>query len=213
MINRKILVVGHPRTGTGYMSKLLSSTGLEIGHEWIGSDGMSCWMFATEDGNYAPGPRGDIRGLSRKDFEFQHIIHLVKNPFTSMSSIVNVENAVLGSYEFRKKYVYINDRGSRLEKAVQSFLGWHEMIEKNIRSSRVIQIENSQAQLKSFLADINLPNNYKVLPPTDYNTRKGKKQYSEITQSEWDNLSVDLKNRLDLFCEKYGYEKIKYTNS
>jgi LPS sulfotransferase NodH len=167
MIKRKILVVGHPRTGTGYMSKLLSSTGLEIGHEWIGRDGMSCWMFATEDGNYTPGPRGDINGLSRKDFEFQHIIHLVKNPYTSMSSIVNVENAARLSYQFRKKYVYINDRGSRLEKAVQSFLGWHEMIERNIKTSCTINIENSQSQLKSFLAGINLPNDYKELPPTD----------------------------------------------
>ena len=90
-IKRDFLVAGHPRTGTGYMSSLFRSAGIEVGHEWIGNSGISCWMFATPDGNYADGPRKDIKNKSRKDFEFKYIIHNVKNPFTSMSSIVNVE--------------------------------------------------------------------------------------------------------------------------
>ena len=36
---KKILVVGHPRTGTGYAAKLLQSWGLDVQHEKMGKDG------------------------------------------------------------------------------------------------------------------------------------------------------------------------------
>jgi hypothetical protein len=31
---------------------------------------------------------------------------------------------------------------------------------------------------------------------------------AKILQKEWDELPLNLKNRLNAFCEKYGYEKI-----
>ena len=212
MIKRKILVVGHPRTGTGYMSALLTSAGLDVGHERIGKDGISCWLFATEDDNYACGAMGDIKGKTRKNFEFDYIIHNVKNPFTCMSSIVNVEDAAPRSYQYRRKHVYINDNGTRLEKAVQSFLGWHELIEKKIKADCVIQVENAPEQLAGFLirSGILKSVSYQSMPSEKYNTRRDDKNYKEIEQQEWDLLPVGLKLKLDAFCEKYGYDKIKY---
>jgi hypothetical protein len=209
MIKRKILVVGHPRTGTGYMSALLTSAGLDVGHERIGKDGISCWLFATENDNYASGISGDIKGKTRKDFQFDYIIHSVKNPYTCMSSIVNVENEAKASLAYRKKHVYINDNGTRLEKAVQSFLGWHKLIEDKIKADCIIQVENAPEQLKQFLISKNIlaAVEYKTMPSNKYNTRRNKKQYKEITQHEWDSLPIDLKNRLDAFCEKYKYSK------
>ena len=212
-IERDFLVVGHPRTGTGYMSKLFGAAGLNVGHEWIGYHGISCWMFATPDGNYARGPRGDIKNRSRKHFSFKYIIHNVKHPFTCMSSIVNIENNAKDSYNFRKKYVAIKDSAPRLERAVLSFLGWHEMIEKTVKVDCVIQIENAEEQLREFLESKNIPCNYRTnLPPKDYNTRRNssKYNYEPILQSEWNALPQKLKDKLNAFCEKYGYEKIKF---
>ena len=130
-----------------------------------------------------------------------------------MSSIINVENAALRSYAYRKKHVYINDNGTRLEKAVQSFLGWHELIESKIKADCVIQVENAPDQLSSFLTNNNILKSvdYKKLPSKNYNTRRKIKNYKEVQQHEWDALSQDLKSRLDAFCEKYGYSKIQYT--
>ena len=211
-IQRDFLVVGHPRTGTGYMSKLFQSAGLHVGHEFIGSHGISCWMFATPDDNYAKGVKGDIKNKSRKNFSFKYIVHNVKHPFTCMSSIVNIENKASESYAFRKKYVHIKDSAPRLERAVQSFLGWHEMIENTVKVDCVIRVEDAAEQLKSFLDSKNIPCEYRALPPEDYNTRRRSKKhsYEPILQKEWDELPLNLKNRLNAFCEKYGYEKIKF---
>ena len=86
------------------------------------------------------------------------------------------------------------------------------MIEKIIKADCVIQVENGPNQLKDFLRNKGISCEYKSLPPTDYNTRRKNRNYDIINQDEWDNLSQDLKDRLDRFCEKYGYDKIKYTN-
>jgi len=203
-IKKTFLILGHPRTGTGYMSKLMISLGFEVGHEWVGKDGLSCWLFAPENDNYTNGPRGDISGKTKNNFEFKYIIHMVKNPFNAMSSIINVENNNKNSFLYRKKHVYIGN-GSRLERAIESFLGWHELIESQ-HTDVVIHIENANNEIKEFLNSkkIQFNNNYN-LPPSNYNTRKHNREYSDITKDEWLNLPKSLISKLDNFCKTYNY--------
>ena len=52
-MNKKLLIIGCPRSGTGYACKLLRALGLDIGHEVWGKHGMSCWWAIFD--TYRPG--------------------------------------------------------------------------------------------------------------------------------------------------------------
>ena len=80
-----ILGVGHPRTGTGYTSKILSKWGLNVLHENIGKDGIVSWFLAFETGPF----------LWQNQFShrpaYDHLIYNVRNPRESLASIVYTE--------------------------------------------------------------------------------------------------------------------------
>ena len=67
-----ILVAGHPRSGTGYMAQLLSSMGLQVGHEVVREHGISHWQFAQKTDKV---PYRIKRG--RNCFKFTHVIHVI----------------------------------------------------------------------------------------------------------------------------------------
>lgn len=52
MEKRKFLILGHPRSGTGFMSILLQRYGYRVGHEWMMEDGISSWMLVVEDNKF-----------------------------------------------------------------------------------------------------------------------------------------------------------------
>jgi len=45
----QIILVGHPRFGSGYISKLFRSMGIDIGYYKYGKDGVSSWLLAPPE--------------------------------------------------------------------------------------------------------------------------------------------------------------------
>jgi hypothetical protein len=42
------LITGVPRSGTGYMAKLMQALGYDVGHEIIRPHGISSWLWAAD---------------------------------------------------------------------------------------------------------------------------------------------------------------------
>jgi hypothetical protein len=200
MINKpkKILVVGHPRTGTGYTAKLLQSWGLDIGHETMGEDGTSDWSLATRE-------RSLWQDLNFGDYEWDTIIYCVRDPKDSIPSIVYTEDIKKDSFDYRMRWGKFKDRKRPLMNTISSILAWDELIQK-IKPSFIFKIESDGRALFQFLIE----RGFKI------NWSEGQigKKYNQRYHDGLENILKDSrllshhKSGINVYCEKYGYSKI-----
>lgn len=199
MKNTKFLIIGHPRCGTGYMSKLFKLNGFDVGHEIVGDNGVSDWQYAIENDKCFSWTNG-----CRNDYTFDVIIHNVRDPFTALNSIIFTENYHFSkkplakvSEDFRKKHIGFIEN-NEYDDAASSFLGWNKIIEdQNIKN--VARIEHAFEDLK----DLNYLK--EDLPNKKVNSRK----HRTLNKDEWNKISPENIEKLEKFCEHYGYDSIK----
>jgi len=153
ILYRPLLVIGHPRCGSGYLSQLLGALGLDVGHEKMGKSGISSWMFAVVDiSPYAL----DKYALSRKFSHFQFTIHHVRNPRDAIPSIMRENLHSSESYAFRRKHILqrfgmnLDDATSEIEKAILSYVYWNKIVEES-KVDLVVRVEDEEEALKAFL--------------------------------------------------------------
>lgn len=123
-LNRKFLILGHPRSGTMYMSALFRANGYDIQHEQMGEHGTSNWQMAVHAKEY-PYPLNCGDKIVRGDVEFETIIHVLRAPLLVIASTYHTE--AIRSDGFRSQYV--NMCGNPWEKAVMSYVGWTKLIQ------------------------------------------------------------------------------------
>lgn len=116
---RQYLVVGHPRSGTGYAAWLFQQHGLDVRHEAMGAHGTSSWQFAVHDADYP----FTFDHSTKANHIFGTVIHIIREPMDAIASILHTEQA---SEEFRSRYVTLY--GTALERAIQSYIGWNRML-------------------------------------------------------------------------------------
>lgn len=192
----KFLILGHPRTGTGFMSKLFQHNGWDVGHEIIGKDGTANWVYAIKDDRCF-----EWVLLNRNDLDWEIVIHNVRDPYAAITSVFLTETAknspdspeVAESEAFRKKYLDIPNTGI-INKVAASFIGWNKIIADQ-NPEFTVRVERAFADLKEsgFLK--------KDLKNKKVNAR----HHAVVSKEEWGKLDKDLLNKLDDFCAKYGY--------
>lgn len=203
-ITKKILGLGHPRTGTGYTSKLLQSWGLDVNHELMGNDGIVAWQFASNE----PAPlfsmeSPDRNFLTPNNFEFETIIYNVRNPFTSIPSIIYTENL---SLNFRNKVVGFNYLNNPLSNALESIILWDKLIQDK-KPNFTYRIENQEKELFDFLS-------MKYDNIKWHDSMVGK-IYNQRGHGGWNSIMDKIEsvpNELLLgineYCVRYGYSEI-----
>ena len=209
---KEFLCIGHPRCGTGSISSYLTQMGHNVGHENMGQNGVSSWMLAVEDESY---PWGNIKDKYR--YYFKNIIHVVRNPFDAIPSIILENKYSLGnkSYKFKKKHIKkilnINlpdvdfNKLSLLDEtelAIKTFIYWNKICEL-CKPETICKIEDISSLQKFNTKNI----------PIDTTKKNSNKKYDEkvyekptITNDIYENLDTNLKKELRNFCKKYDYE-------
>ncbi len=215
-IHKKILAIGHPRTGSGYTSALLKAYGLDVGHEKMGEDGIVSWMFTVYDLNnpfylnkYAK---------SRYYAAFDNIIMFARDPFTAVPSIIRENNSAETSYDFRRKHILketnidLNTFENDLEKAIENYYLWSKMaIEKN-KPSLIIRVEYDDKILFNFLKKqkIEVSKHLEDMPEKNINSNKAYKgkiiDKPLVSDDDWINLNKNLKLKLNELCNLFNYE-------
>lgn len=110
-----ILVTAHPRSGTGFAANTLQTAGLDVGHERLGKDGISSWMWAANDRNV---PFGD----GYRDIKPDRVCHLIRKPIDCIASVAFTEHH---SLPFRCKHVRISPNTiDPIIHAIDSIYGW-----------------------------------------------------------------------------------------
>ena len=193
---KKILVVGHPRTGTGYTAKLLQSWGLDVQHEKMGEDGTSDWSLATR-----------IQSLWQKveysDFMWNNLIYCVRDPRESIPSIVYTEQMTL---PFRKNFNRRIGSENLISSAIVSILEWDKMID-SLNPSITYRIEDESEKLFKYLktTDLDIKWNDSQIG-IKYNVRNHPKLDDLL--KEHDDVPNRFKRGINDFCRKYGYDAL-----
>jgi len=208
---KDFLILGHPRSGTRYMSELFTNLGFPVGHEVYKDRGIASWLFAVESNNYPQfyftetGEPSNCEHDSRGDFNYQNIIHVVRDPLKVIASTLYTEDVVEPSLEFRKRYLTLY--GNAHTQATLSYLGWNKLIEAQ-NPTLTIKIEDAKDDVVEFLMDKNylqkdIDRSRIVFPNKKCNSRKHKK----VTIKELERkLTKNLMAELRLSAERYGYD-------
>lgn len=157
-----LLVVGHPRSGTGFMSRLLQAFGLSIGHERMQEHGISSWMQA---GRATAG----VWNWSR----FGDVLHVVREPLSVISSMAFTVLPKPSVIERMGREIAIPREAGPVEQACHTYLGWNKLIDSRQPRMRV-RVEEAPAIIRQFLRERRLlltPDVAVKLPPANYNTR------------------------------------------
>lgn len=136
-MKRDFLILGHPRSGTGYMAKLFEANGFDVGHETVGEHGTSNWQFAVKANEY-PFPSDEFK---RQDVSFKSVYHVIRHPLHAINSIAHTESR---SESFRAKYIPLC--GNDFEKAIQSYYGWTMLIQSQM-PDKTFTLDNAQQVL------------------------------------------------------------------
>lgn len=118
----RVVVLGHPRSGTGYAARCLSVCGWEVGHENVMHDGISSWMWAVESDDV---PWGTARGDTPLP---DTVLHILRDPAACVASVAFTERS---SEEWRGRWVTLPIDCDDIERAVWSLFGWTRLIEKS----------------------------------------------------------------------------------
>ena len=118
----RIIILGHPRSGTGYAAWVARQYGLHIGHERLRADGISSWFWGIKDKS-PPFGRGYVECPDGyKDL----VIYSLRNPEDVIMSTYYTENR---TKKYREKH--LNHDLSGIQGAAYSYLKWFKECEKN----------------------------------------------------------------------------------
>ena len=196
--SKLILGVGHPRTGTGYTAKLLQSWGLDVGHEKMGEHGTVDWSLAT-------GKKSLWQDVDFNEYDWQCIIYCVRDPRESIPSIVYTEDIKEASINFRSKYSVLKNTNP-ITTAINSIYRWDQLV-ITLGPNYTFKIESDPAILFNWLKD----RGHHVV----WDDNLVNKKYNIRQHPSWDEMILEFgdipekyKNKLNIFCKKYGYDPI-----
>jgi hypothetical protein len=199
MEKKKFLVLGHPRSGTGFMVKLLRQHGYHIGHEVMGRDGISSWMFVVEDYQVFTD-----KLLNRKDFEFDYVLMNIRHPLHIVTSSYFTENPNKPSMDYRKKHLELEGL-NREEMAVKSVLDWYKCIELQRPHLKICIDKNPEEKMFYFLKRFENINLEAPIPKIEGKVNPRNHANLDYTFLK-ERCDKSIMTEFENFCSLYGYE-------
>jgi GR25 family glycosyltransferase involved in LPS biosynthesis len=212
---RPLLVVGHPRCGTGYASQLCSQLGLDIGHEKLGADGISSWMFAVE-AEQNPYALDDV-ARTRRALAWKHLVMPVRDLASAAASVMRDSVHAPPSYAFRREHILrltgldLEALASPLERAVRSVTAWARIVLAQ-QPGLVFRIEDQHECLRDFLIQHHLCPAERRALVIDTSPVNADKPYGgvrqpkpEIDAAAWQSLPADTRAEIDWYGTHFGY--------
>jgi len=128
----RVVVLAHPRSGTGYVADCFRRCGWKVGHEFVKADGIASWMWAVDS---ATVPWGDSRGATPLP---KNVLHVIREPAACVASVALTESR---SEEWRRDWITLPVDCGDVERAVWSVHGWSRLIEE-IRPTHTAKLED-----------------------------------------------------------------------
>jgi hypothetical protein len=219
-----ILGIGHPRTGTGYTSKILRKWGLDVLHENIGKDGIVSWFLVFETGPF----------LWQNQFShrpaYDHLIYNVRNPRESLASIVYTEtpHTIHSNFEkqgdtfvvntsprqrldfishrWRSARIHGMEQKNPIESAIVSICAFNDMI-NYLKPDVTYRIEDQDKLLYEYLEK-----HYDDITYVEHRKAENTRNHSPFEEMLYDfgpprDQYID---KINEFCFEHGYKEIKF---
>jgi Glycosyltransferase family 25 (LPS biosynthesis protein) len=130
--NIPVAVIGGPRGGTGFMAHALKQFGWDIGHESLGADGISSWLFAVSDVDLPFGE--DLYARNSRFVYADRTIAVVRTSPQAVFSL-QMENAKnIQSYCFRRRWIKscfdvdLDSFKTDFECALGAYVFWYRIV-------------------------------------------------------------------------------------
>lgn len=213
-IKKRLLVTGNMRSGTTWMTHALRAVDIDCQHECMGEDGTVSWFFAIDAKRYPFNPNNTPKGRTahvgegrRRDYKFEHIVHLVRDPIKVIGSMVAImptaeqvwlaENGVISANIDRKT--------PKLLRMMQAWYAINRQVEKDCtyraRLEDVVTSEGWEELMSEFTEDVPLL----PLVPVK-NSSRGIFKAKKITFGQMAEQDYTLAKNIASMARKYGYK-------
>jgi hypothetical protein len=204
----RFVITGTGRSGTGFMSKVLSGVGVPCYHESVyGPDGEAKWSFQRGDSSWLALPH-----LEAGDFD-GYVLHVVREPVATINSFVGIrffDDAMADKHGAYRQFAEVHapevfELSDPVERAVAWWVVWNErcaaVADATVRVEdlsgddlvplvRAGGAWHSPHQLTEAIAKV----------PTDVNSReKAELGWDDLPEGEW-------LGRLKVLAVGYGYD-------
>lgn len=188
----KYVVTGAGRSGTGYMSKLLTSVGIPCGHEQVfGLDGMRDTPYQAGSSWLAMPWLADLAADVR-------VIHLVRHPVKAISSLLTVRALQTEPYAafIRRHVPRLVEWKTDADRATYYWLKWNQAVEAHADYRH--RVEDKPDDLWRFLG---ISPQGPLFDDKTYNHRP---EFEPITL-DVGRLESGLQAGLVVMASRYGY--------
>lgn len=195
----RILITGHPRSGTKFTAKMLKRMGYPTSYEGHGLGGktrfVSSWKHAM------PGVF-EYRYFRKMplDQDFARVIHQVRHPLKVIASSTTLFDVTINHI---KKYVDIPEetvhKHQPLKLCMRSWIGWNTLIEE--KAQWRYQLEELRDVFPEFCRQIGIPDQ-----PMPNMGKRNTRRHGDFT---WDDLYREdeaLAQEIRDMARRYGYE-------
>lgn len=195
---KEVLIIACGRSGTQYMSKLLSCSTLDIKHEQPGINGCVSWPMVCN--SYSPwGPSGDNRN-------FIHILHQVRHPLSVITSWYNnFGDLQRDEWRFiRKHIIEIKKNDSLLTQIAKYWYYWN--LKAEALSEWRFKIEDIDYIIPKLEKRLNITLDKKQVLLISKNTNTFNKIKRKIKWSDLKNkIPKSLFENIQRMAQRYGY--------
>ncbi|MFI5343633.1 MAG: glycosyltransferase family 92 protein [Chlamydiales bacterium] len=191
-----LLITGCARSGTTYISKVLSHSGLEIGHERLWKDGCASWPMAVNS-DYSP------YGPPSKGIQFEHIFHQVRDPLQTISSVFSIEPQA--SWQFICSMIpNISLADTKLMRAAKYWYYWNLAAER--KAEWTYRVEDIEIVWDEMCQRLNISLNRDALATVSKTTNTRGPHQIECTWKMLRNeLPLEFYLKIQLLAHRYGY--------
>lgn len=145
-----LLIIGCSRSGTQYISRVLCASGLDVGHELVGRDGMVSWGGAVE--SFIRG-RSEI-GKGGIEYKKEDIWHQIRDPLRCISLMSLVHDSLRDKQWNAAELTKVD--GPDILNWALYWITWNRLCED--QASRTYRVEDIDSVYPEMLKWRGLPN-------------------------------------------------------
>jgi thioredoxin-like negative regulator of GroEL len=208
-----VRVIGHPRCGSRYVSQVLTTLGLHIGHERMGQHGTCSWIHTIDDRN----PPFNAPYVAPR--LFRTTLAYIRSPADAIPSIM-LENTNADSFAFRRLHIFrklavdIARWRDPVARSVDSYLCWMKIVEMQ-RPMFTLRVEHIRDDLRLHsgeleFAGIRLQLQLDASVPNTANSSLDKFSIAkpELAADQYRALVAELQDALGDMCARYDYQSL-----
>jgi len=208
---RRVLIVGNSRSGTTYVCRMLKEVGLRVGHEYVLEDGtVSCYFF-MDTPKYPLSPSTPPKGLiahvgqRMRDYEFKHVLHLVRDPLKTIGSIWKTMGTEHQKW-LEKHGVIPKDLKPKLRKAMHAWYEVNKRCERLTKNRYRLEDMKDQHVWENMLDDLGLPPfSIPKVPKTAKNASRGIFKAKRVTWNDLYDMDPGMCSKIAKMAKRYDY--------